>query len=105
MSEDIEEQTLQNFIEENRVEEKVVEKENRKELLFYNEGLDVSKNITIFIWTSFKSIGSFIFNQSGHEASHHRLGIGGGQTPIRKYFSEIFSPSHIRLPNKTRIEK
>ena len=43
MSEDIEEQTLQNFIEENRVEEKVVEKENRKELLFYNEGLDVSK--------------------------------------------------------------
>ena len=49
MSEDIEEQTLQNFIEENRVEEKVVEKENRKELLFYNEGLDVSKNITIFI--------------------------------------------------------
>ena len=61
MSEDIEEQTLQNFIEENRVEEKVVEKENRKELLFYNEGLDVSRNITIFIWTSFKSIASFIF--------------------------------------------
>lgn len=48
MSEDIEEQTLQNFIEENRVEEKVVEKENRKELLFYNEGLDVSKNIRKF---------------------------------------------------------
>ena len=56
MSEDIEEQTLQNFIEENRVEEKIVEKENRKELLFYNEGLDVSKNITILIWTSFKSL-------------------------------------------------
>ena len=56
-------------------------------------------------------IGIFIFgltknlNQPGHEPSHHRLGKGGQTSPppISKYFSEIFSPSHIKLANKTRI--
>ena len=37
--EELEEQTLHDFIEENKVEEKVVVKENRKENLFYNEDL------------------------------------------------------------------
>ena len=45
-------------------------------------------------------------NQFRHEPSHHRLGMGGKTSPsppISKYLSEIFSPSHIKLTNKTRI--
>ena len=44
-------------------------------------------------------------NQSRQEPSHHRLGKGGTNVPppISKYFSEIFSPSHIKLTNKPRI--
>ena len=44
-------------------------------------------------------------NQSRQEPSHHRLGKGGQTSPlsISKYFSEIFSPSHIKLTNKTQI--
>ena len=39
------------------------------------------------------------FNQSGHKRCWHRLDIGGPNVPppISKYFSEIFSPSHIKL--------
>ena len=61
---------------------------------------DFSENQLVF------SIPVRKFNQSRQEPSHQRLGKGGTNVPpppISKYFSEIFSPSHIKLTNKTRI--
>ena len=56
-------------------------------------------------WNFEKLIVILFINQSRHEPSHNRLGKGGQTSPlpISKYFSEFFSPSHIKLTNKTRI--
>ena len=45
-------------------------------------------------------------NQSRHEQSHHRLGMGGQTSPppISKYLSEIYSPSHVKLTNNNPIK-
>ena len=50
----------------------------------------------IFVLKSILIISGLIIliNQSGHERCRHRLGI-----PISKYFSKIFSSSHIKLSN------
>ena len=69
----------------------------RKELCmnifpFGNDGADISMVI--------KLVYSFL-NQSRHEQSRHRLGMGGqtSNPPMSKYFSEIVSQGHIKLTN------